>query len=359
MMRMPLQQRGLTMVELLVALALSTVIALAAVAALVVSRRGFTSVDAASELRDNGRFASSMLQRITTQAGFLDYRFAMVNRLSGDLADPPPNISGFNNAQINDDTNPIGSTTANENRSGDCNTVAGGGCSDILVVRYQAQATGAMSSGSAPAPLSDNTMIDCSGAPVSEAPLTRDDKSISIFYVATHRNEPSLMCLAGTQRADSATGALVFTWSSPVPIVSNVENFQVLYGTDGASSGAAPAASSADSVPDRYLRADQLTVASNAVATNQNWRRVRSVRIGMVLRGAAGSQQGSEVLTVFPFGPGKESSSGTAGSAMSSLNDKGTRYTPLPDNRIRQTLSFSVYLHNDQGLCEGKACAVQ
>ncbi|MFN5940974.1 MAG: PilW family protein, partial [Polaromonas sp.] len=49
---------GLTLVELLVALAISAVIALAAISALIVSRQGFTTVDAASQLRDNARFAT-------------------------------------------------------------------------------------------------------------------------------------------------------------------------------------------------------------------------------------------------------------------------------------------------------------
>ena len=65
-------QLGLTLIELLVALVISSVIAIAAIAALVVSRQGFTTVDAASQLRDNARFATDMLQRFGVQAGFRD-----------------------------------------------------------------------------------------------------------------------------------------------------------------------------------------------------------------------------------------------------------------------------------------------
>jgi type IV pilus assembly protein PilW len=46
--------RGLTLIELLVAMALSLLVVLAAVSALVVARQGFSSVDASSQLRDNG-----------------------------------------------------------------------------------------------------------------------------------------------------------------------------------------------------------------------------------------------------------------------------------------------------------------
>jgi type IV pilus assembly protein PilW len=364
MMRMPQRQRGLTMVELLVALALSTVIALAAVAALVVSRRGFTSVDAASELRDNGRFAASMLQRITAQAGYLDWQFAMVNRLPQDLADPPPSVMGFNNAKIVSSTTPIddinptnAAAASNNNRSGNCNTAAAAGCSDILVVRYQPQGIpGAAPTGSPAVTPSDGTMIDCSGRPVIGAPTIRDEQGISILHVEEHRGEPTLMCTAGARRMFN--NVLTYFWEQPIPVVSNVENFQVLYGTDGVSPGLAPTAAT-DSVPDRYLRADQMTVPANPIATNQNWRRVRSVRIGLVLRGPVGSQQESDSSTIFPLGLGKESSTGTDGHAMSSANDPGTRYSPPADNRLRQTLTFTVYLHNDLGLCGGKACTVQ
>lgn len=59
-----IQQRGLTLVELLVAMALSLLVVMAAVAALTYSRQGFRSVDASSQLRDNARFAESIMRRI-------------------------------------------------------------------------------------------------------------------------------------------------------------------------------------------------------------------------------------------------------------------------------------------------------
>jgi type IV pilus assembly protein PilW len=68
--------RGLTLIELLVAMAVGLVVVLAAVSALTVARRGFTTVDAASQLRDNGRFAADMIQRIGVQTGYKDVFFA-------------------------------------------------------------------------------------------------------------------------------------------------------------------------------------------------------------------------------------------------------------------------------------------
>lgn len=365
MMRMSTRQRGLTMIELLVAVALSAVIALAAVAALVVSRRGFTSVDAASQLRDNARFASSLVQRIAGQTGFLDWQFAMAPRsVSTDLPDPDPNVTGFNNSLMTNPSNPV-STAANNNRSGACSTA--GGCSDILIVRYQAQSIPGTT-------LNDNTMIDCGGAalgagltppPTPPFPANRDDVGVSVFYVADYKNEPALMCSFGVQVV-AAGPVATYTWSAaPVPIVQGVENFQVLYGVDGiVANTALNTTLNNDSVPEQYLRADQMVVTGNPSETNKNWRRVRSIRIGMVLRGPVGSQQERSAQLFYPFGLARDSASGTAGWAMStddvaSSADKGTRYTAPADGRLRQTSTFTVHLRNDQGLCIGSSCTVQ
>lgn len=339
----------------MVAMAVSLVVVLAAVAALIVSQRGFATVDAAAELRDNMRFGAGLLQRITAQAGYLDWRFAMVNRQAGqDLENPPPMVQGFDNAALAvpsplDPAADLLAGLAHDNRTAACNTALGQGCSDILVVRYQAQQRSDTAS--------DGTMIDCSGRALEDVPLTRDDQGISVFYVATHRNEPTLMCLSGQQTA--AMGAVVHAWRAPVPIISGVENFQVLYGADGVTPHETPVAS-ATSLPVRYLRAAQMVVNGDAVATNKNWRRVRSVRIGMVLRGPAGSAAPtSDTPTLFPFGVARPSSSGAVGAALSSSDDKGTAYVPPADNRLRQSTTFTVYLHNDQGLCAGRDCKLE
>ncbi len=353
------RQAGLTLVELLVAVTLSTLIALAAVAALIVSRRGFSSVDASSQLRDNGRFASDMIRRLVSQAGFLDWNFAMVNRdtAKGDLPDPDTAIAGFNNSKITSLTNPIGTATHNS-RAGPCSTDAG--CSDVLIVRFQTQSVPGATN-------SDRSMIDCSGTPVTAQPVSRDDQSISIFYVdyfPTSSGEPTLMCMTGYETVPAGAAFPTYTWAAAaVPVVTGVENFQVLYGVDGVEPGIPPTAI-ADIVPNRYLRADQMLVASSSSDTNANWRRVRSVRVGMVLRGPVGSQQEFTSQVFYPFGLApQQSTGGTPGFMLSTADgntlDSGTRFTPPTDGRLRQTLSFTVYLHNDVGLCTGATCTTQ
>ena len=326
------QQRGFTLVEVMVALVISLMIALAAIAALVVSRKGFSTVDASSQLRDNGRFSADLLQRIAVQGGFKDWLEAAKSAppaVAGASSNPDPNITGFNNAVI-DTSDPVHASTAR------AAGVDGYG-SDILVLRYQVAETFPGSG------VADSSMIDCAGNSSTAIPTGRYDRLVSIVHVAIDQGEPTLMCTYSTAGGFAT-----------VPIVQGVENFQVLYGTDGVVAGTATATATTSGTPNAYLRADQLTVSGNAVATNNNWRRVRSLRIGMILRGPLNSAQERVAQTpasyLYPLGQAKSSSTGAAGSALSSSGDDGTKFQIPADGRLRQVVTFTVHLRNDQGL---------
>jgi type IV pilus assembly protein PilW len=374
-------QTGLTMVELLVALVISLMIALAAIASLIVTRRGFNTVDSASQLRDNGRFAADLIQRLVVQSGFKDVHYAATS--STGTVDIAPDITGFNNAAVSALT--LGTDAFNGTFSVTTTTAING--SDILILRNQLVdlEPGPPASGKA-----DGSMIDCNGNSLTgtgTAPTARDERAASILYVDNFNGEPSLMC----QTIDSKGGMNLPT-QIPQPIIVGVETFQVLYGTQGVTAGTAPTSTygmtfgasapaaltiftpnpptTADStaltawqtawanwtasinqVPDKYLRADQLRVASSTVDTNANWRRVRSVRIGLILRGPPNSAQNTDTSTYYPFGRGKSSGTAAPGSSFAdSTNDPGSAFTAPTDGRLRQVLTFSVHLRNDQSL---------
>jgi len=321
---LPEDQRGFTLVELLVAMAISSVIVIAAISALIVSRQGFTTVDAASQLRDNARFATDLIQRLGVQAGFQDVKYSAINRSSttaGLAAIAPQNVSGVTNAipSYDDPFNTFATRT---------NTNSIGYGSDVLILRYQTVETYPDSG------VSDQTIIDCAGSAPAAIPVDQDDRLTSVLYVDDSQGEPSLMCSTGPATAQ--------------PIVRGIENFQVLYGVSGVTPNTAPAGTPSF-IPDRYLRADQMTVAGSASDTTANWSRVRSIRIGMVLRGPPGSAQESIARTYYPFGRAPASSGGAEGSAMSSANDPGTVFSPSADTRLRQTVTFTVHLRNNIG----------
>ena len=323
----PRSQYGLTLVELLVAMAISMVIVIAAVSALIMSRRGFTTVDAASQLRDNARFATDLIQRLGVQTGYKDATFAAKTRTPQDDPNPDPNVTGFNNA-VPSSTDPYNTAAART-------TGSVGEGSDALVLRFQSAETFPGSG------VPDGAMINCAGNPVSGIPQNLDDRSTSVLYVdISSDGEPSLMCSTGP--------------STEQPIVRGVENFQVLYGVDSVMPNTAPTAATGAvavySVANRYLRADQMVVSGDAVGTKANWRRVRSLRIGMVLRGPVGSAQETVSRRLYPLGQAKASTTGSAGSAMSSAADVNTAFDTPVDSRLRQTVTFTVHLRNEQGL---------
>jgi type IV pilus assembly protein PilW len=188
-------------------------------------------------------------------------------------------------------------------------------------------------------------MIDCAGVASPAVPTGLDDKFVSILHVGTGVDgEPALLC----SRSD--TGAAPYDVQ---PIISGVENFQILYGVDGIGPGNTTVpipSSSADSIPERYLRADQRTVSGNDAATFANWQRVRSIRIGVVLRGAPGSAIDRVTQTFYPLGVTKGATGGALGSGFANNTvDPGTEYTPAVDGRLRQTLTFTIHLRNFQG----------
>ena len=331
------RQAGLTLIELLVAITLGLLVTLAAVASLMIGRQGFTSVDQSSQLRENTRFAASLLQRIVIQAGYEVHRDGTIDSSwryfcsgtgtsCGDLnGDKNPGIVGFDNAVVGTLTLPTGLVSGN--RTTGCGAVTDTSCvngSDILAVRFWGDGR----AGGAGVPVGDGSMINCSGANEPDGTVP----AYSIFHVRRSASgEPTLAC---TYR--DATGA----WQT-VPLMQGVEGFQVLYGVDNVTPSVAPPASDAgtDRVPDRYLRAFQLTVAGNTNATMDNWRRVRSVRIGLLLRGERNSaiDRAATEQTYSVLGPGFTNSS-----------DVGADLMVPADGRLRQSMVFTVYLHNPQ-----------
>lgn len=328
--------RGLTLVELLVAMAVSLLVVLAAVAALIASRRGATTVDVAGQLRDNGRFATETIQRLAVQTGFEDMQYAVLpymttigsyasaNRVNNDaggsgieITSLRPNLLGYNNA-VPSSTDPLNVSQAH------ASGFAGRG-SDTIIFQYQpvkgnpSDADGGVNA--------DGSMIDCAGnAPVVSA-SDRNDRIASILYVGPDKQgEPSLMCMT-----KGAGGTYTST-----PLIRGVESFQVLYGVDNVDANAIPQGD-VSTVPNGYLRADQLIVPGDENATYTNWRRVRSLRIGLVLRGPAGSAQETASQTYYPLGSASYSGTG----------DQGAKFT-VNDNRLRQVVTFTVLLRNCQ-----------
>jgi type IV pilus assembly protein PilW len=352
------KQAGFTMVELLVALGLSSLIALAAIAALVVSRQGFSSVDATSQLRDNARFTTDTLRRLIVQAGHLDPQFASQTRVgefptAGAAAVLTPYVTGVDNALVITGNLPD-ITTAYRPRptatvaQRKCTSGTDTGCangSDVLILRYQ---TAAQNPGGT---VSDGSIIDCTGGADSSVPTTKTDAVVSIFHVAVGANgkEPSLYC--------SYFSASTLTWVSS-PVIQGVESFQVLYGIDGFTTAVNTTFTGPqDTVPDKYVRASDLVVGTaDSANTYSNWRRVRSLRIGLILRGSPNSNalRGGSIAKICPLGVNPDAATTCIDESGSESPSMGAEFprkdaAVIPDDgRLRQSVTFTVFLRNVQ-----------
>lgn len=361
--------RGFTLVEILVALALSSVIALAAIASLTVARTGFTAVDASSQLRDNGRFAAEMIKRVVVQAGYKDSQYAAATTAFANTTTTTaePDISGVNNVIVKTSLLPDLETaflarpgaSATDSKCSSSPNLACDNGSDALIIRYQTSPSVAGSS------TSDGTMINCAGIADTTVPINSDDRMISVIHVAksTTGSEPSLMC---SYRSSAGV------WTT-TPIVEGVESFQVLYGVDGATTGANSTFPTTlkDSVPDRYFNASQMVSGTDSVVANRvtpatygNWSAVRSLRIGLVLRGPANSApvRGASIATLCPLGfknmaaiasPSATDCLDPPASGDTAATSPGSEFPRkgaviADDGRLRQVLTFTVHLRNHQ-----------
>lgn len=301
------RQSGLTMVELLVSVVISSLIVIAATSFFVGTSRSRDTQDAAAQLEDNARFVTEIITRNLQQTGYQNYRWdpdpnkQSRNREVVPPVDGEPDIRGYNNSSAG--------TSLDNNGAHDCtgtcatNRVAS---SDTLVIRFQGSSTAAG--------VADSSMIDCLGGAQPATTLT-DDRLYSIFELrrSSATNEPELRCKRRTSSGSVDTQ----------PIASGVETFQVMYGVDRNN----------DSFVDQWLNGKEIdALAGTAI---DKWSRVRSVRVGMVLRSPTRVGLASAAASYKPLGDNFTASA-----------DPGSTLTVSDDGRLRRVVTFTVNLRN-------------
>jgi type IV pilus assembly protein PilW len=243
-----LRQAGLTLVEMMVAIAIGLGVVLAAGHLLGLANGAYAAQLESAALDDAGRYALELVGRAVRQAAHAD-------PARMDLSSPvdvlPARLAGL-------DARSLGKTTA-----GMANPLAAAANgSDVLAVRFP---------GAGAAPDGDGSVVNCAGFAVADG-----EEGGSIFYVAKNgEGEDELRCKyrgAGSWSADA--------------VVAGVDSFQVLYGLDTDTPR--------DGVANRYVNADAIVALDAALgglpAQERNrrtyWKRVVSVRIGLLLHGA-------------------------------------------------------------------------
>ncbi|HEU0202747.1 MAG TPA: PilW family protein [Burkholderiaceae bacterium] len=200
-------QRGLSLIELMVAITLGLFLLTVTISVFLGISRTARTQDAASRLDENGRFAIESITRAIRLAGYRNW--------GGPGG--APGYTGTGDPVINA-TDGTAATT---------------GYSDTINVRFH---------GAGPAVgTADGSIVDCLGNPVAEG-STLADRVVNTFTVAASGSERVLTC-------DNGTGA--------VTLATNIDSLQILYGVD---------ISGGDRVADRWVRANDVANWDQVVA---------------------------------------------------------------------------------------------
>lgn len=313
------RHRGMSLVELLVALSLGALLMLAASSVLLAASGSYGDQSASARLDDNGRYALDTIARAVRQTAYVnwDSSAAPVAHADYDSA----SIAGLDARSLGKNSDGISEALPDAMHG-----------SDVLALRYY---------GAGKEEGGDGSVLNCAGFGVGAA-QTQAQRGWSIFYVAQGADgEGELRC-----KYRGANG-----WGADA-VIRGVDGFQVLYGLD---TDTPP-----DGVANRYVNASTLdaddaalVLAGADAAARQrdfhrrtHWKRVASVRVALLLHGEAGQADKMAEL-----GPAQFDLFGTAYAEAHGAGDAGVRITraSLPAvtrSRLRQLVQTSIMLRN-------------
>ena len=222
------RQPGFSMVELMVALAIGSVLTLVVAQLFQNTRSTNRAQEEAARMQENTRFALATIARTVRLAGYTSDPTVVAATIYDSAGPPRPALAG---------------------------TDAAAPGSDTLTVRFQGG--GAFVAG---AEVADNTVVNCLGTPVLPdyaGVLPPSYNKFSISQGADLRN--ALFCQ--TTDGDNTAGT---------ELVSGIEAMQVLFGEDTSNP--------ADSVPNKFVRPSDVGNASKVVA----------VRVYLLISGTQG-----------------------------------------------------------------------
>lgn len=337
-----LRQRGLTMVEVLVAVVLMFLVTLATVSLYSVNSQSFKTVDASQELNDNARFAFEVIGQALRNAGYQEYMgrssapaelvapagsffpenctYTTMAALPAPGLGVPCRVTGYDNSTI-----PAASIAT----AGYFGAKDNGGvnASDTLAVSYFGSGTP-----TAPTTAADGSIVDCQGvaqaAPRALATLDQTDLALSLFWVNLVNNEPYLSCISRGAVGPGGT-------RNSQPIIRGMEAFQVMYGLD--VNGNTDVTSTL--LPDRWVRASDMDPSGN-------WSNVRAVRIGFVLRGPPGSAQQPSSTSGAALSTGERTYWPLGRDFTGTSTDSGMSFVAPQDGRLRRSYSATFMLRN-------------
>ena len=293
--------RGVTLAELLVALALGLLVTLLAGSLVLAANKGFVAQAEGVQLDDAGRFAVNIVSRAVHQAGFANWDAA-----SAHAPDLPAQLAGLDARSLRHSAAGIDDPQPD---------VANG--SDVLALRFAGDGIGTNCAGFASDPGVDGW---------------------SIFYVARAADgETELRCKYRGEHG----------WGSDA-LVRGVDTFQVRYGLDTDTP--------ADGVANEFVTAAHINALDEALVLvgadaaarardlrrKTHWKRIVSVEVALLLHGGPRSRPDGGLMRFDLFGQAY---------ADAQPGDQGARVderalAPTLQNRARQLFGASAVLRN-------------
>ncbi len=315
-------QRGLTLVELMIAITLGMLVVLMATSLLVSANANYVHHAESARVQDGGRYALDLVARAVRQGAYLDWE-----RDDAPIhaeAHETPSVAGLDAHSVGRGGDGIGAPLARAHNG-----------SDVLAVRFAGAGAGREGDGS---------VLNCGGFGAAAGEDEADDagsgreraRHWSIFYVAKDgAGEPELRC---KYRGKSGWGADA--------IVRGVDSFQVLYGLDSDGDGAV----------NRYLTASALNALDAALVPDgadpaaqqrdrnrkSHWKRLVSVKVALLVHGERGSRPGSPPAVFDLFG--RDYADGATGDPGVRIDER--RLAPEMQGRARHVFTTTVVLHN-------------
>ena len=326
------RQRGVTLVELMIALVLGALVVLAATAMVVTSRGTYRAQDEGTRLAESARFGLELGNRMVRLAGYINY---------GDDVSVPASYQDATDVVWRiapDSYSPIGPAIVGSN-----NSKPGGGAglngSDSLTIRYFGTSLPGTTSQSQGGP-ADGNILDCAGSPVPQPKGDDTDglsRAFNVLFVDTDVDgEPALKCRRQVYDAvtgNPKTGSAQFDTQT---LIRGVETFQVLYGE------LIPQGPPNDDLDNKDPQ--NLVYRSGIGGPNPvvDWSHVQSVKIAMLLRSATGARPEPEPTTkVYSL----------FGTIYPASSDPGATFSLAALNtaertRVRRVVETTVFVRN-------------
>lgn len=231
-------QRGFSIIELVIASALSLVLVAGVATIYMGSRQTYNARDELSTMQENARSAISALTKHLEHAGYTTPTHLPLNKafyVDGDSA-PVARSCGSGASSVEINPTALVKTADND---------AASGAGDTIGVVFYADSSLSIDCGNSPTP------VNCQA---QTAPSPEYSRIYNTFYVSTVGDMPNLFC-AGSR----STAAL--------PVAEGVEAMQLAYGLD----------QNDDGTVDTYLDA-------TAVKAANRWYQVRTIKASVLVR---------------------------------------------------------------------------